>query len=202
MSTEVCRHIRANGTRCGSPALRGRALCFFHHADRLRYPNRHHRQLDDTPTIIHSTLPDRDGLQRNPLVAEYAAPTQALALDFPPLEDRESIQVALSMLLSALARNQMEPKRAGLLLYGLQVASANAKSLIQNAADTVRDTVLDDTGLEIAPDQDPEQPEHPLVTLFRIAEELDEEAPARKPAPAVDSAHNSPESNTLPDPTP
>jgi hypothetical protein len=26
-----CEHIKSNGIRCGSPAMRGAKLCFFHH---------------------------------------------------------------------------------------------------------------------------------------------------------------------------
>jgi hypothetical protein len=26
-----CEHVKSNGIRCGSPALRGAKLCFFHH---------------------------------------------------------------------------------------------------------------------------------------------------------------------------
>ena len=26
----VCRHIKSNGIRCGSPALRGNAFCYYH----------------------------------------------------------------------------------------------------------------------------------------------------------------------------
>ena len=29
-----CRHIKANGTQCGSPALRNKKFCFYHHEDR------------------------------------------------------------------------------------------------------------------------------------------------------------------------
>ena len=65
-------------------------------------------------------------------------------------------QVALSMLLSALAHNRIDNKSAGLLLYGLQVASANAKTLGQQSdAPTVSETILDDTGQELALDEDP-----------------------------------------------
>lgn len=30
-SAPRCNHVRGNGYRCGSPALRGRPFCFFHH---------------------------------------------------------------------------------------------------------------------------------------------------------------------------
>ena len=26
-----CEHVKSNGVRCASPALRGQTLCFFHH---------------------------------------------------------------------------------------------------------------------------------------------------------------------------
>jgi hypothetical protein len=29
-----CRHIKVNGTQCGSPALRNKIFCFYHHKDR------------------------------------------------------------------------------------------------------------------------------------------------------------------------
>jgi hypothetical protein len=33
-----CQHIKLNGVRCGSPALRGKDLCYFH--------NRHERHVE------------------------------------------------------------------------------------------------------------------------------------------------------------
>jgi len=30
-SAPQCQHIKTNGTRCGSPALRSRNFCYFHH---------------------------------------------------------------------------------------------------------------------------------------------------------------------------
>ena len=29
-----CRHIKVSGTQCGSPALRSKIFCFYHHKDR------------------------------------------------------------------------------------------------------------------------------------------------------------------------
>jgi hypothetical protein len=158
--TPYCRHIKTNGRRCCSMAMRGKALCYFH--SRL---HAHHRTLDRqpadaTPTIIHSMQRDPDYFQRNPLEAEYfgVQPQAPFELDLPTLEDRESIQVALSMLLGALARNRIDTKSAGLLLYGLQVASSNAKSLSTHSeTHTVSETILDESGQELALDEDPEE---------------------------------------------
>src|SRR5258705_2429273 len=39
---EPCQHIKANGLRCGSPAMRNAAFCFFHTDVRLR---RRHKRI-------------------------------------------------------------------------------------------------------------------------------------------------------------
>jgi hypothetical protein len=64
----------------------------------------------------------------------------------PVLEDANSVQVALMKVLQMLARGQMDAKTAGLMLYGLQTASANLKHSdfeVENPTDVVidRDTV-------------------------------------------------------------
>ena len=52
-------------------------------------------------------------------------PGQHIVLN--PLEDRDSVQFALSLVINALATGQLEVKRATALLYGLQLASQNAQ---------------------------------------------------------------------------
>jgi len=157
MSTNYCRHIRASGTRCRSLALAGGTLCFWH-----RDLHHRHRVIDPVATLP-AHIPDHHRnlalLKRDPILSEYYgvnlnAPAE---FDFPPLEDRESIQIALSMVLNALGRNRLEPKRAGVMLYTLQVASANAASLEQNPANVIRHTVCDESGHHIAPDEDPQE---------------------------------------------
>jgi hypothetical protein len=140
--TTICRHIKTNGERCGCPALREHAFCYFHR----NLAQRHSRPAPEVPTIIHPI----DG--RYPQIA--AEPT----LNLPPLEDRESIQLALSMTVGALARNTLDTKRAATLLYGLQVASANARNLKHQPSLSylVTETTLTPAGQEIAPDEDPE----------------------------------------------
>ena len=168
MSTEICRHIRTNGARCGSPALSGRSFCFYHVNVAQRHSTITPRPTEEEllPAIIHPLNTDGDR-QREPLIAEYFAPSRGpLALNFPPLEDRESIQLALSMLITAMAQNRIDSKRATTLLYGLQVASANARSLPQepsSLSSLVRRTVTDEQGIELAPDEDPVPPPQPLT---------------------------------------
>jgi hypothetical protein len=83
------------------------------------------------------------------------APTNSAAwentpLDLPPVEDSASIQLALIDVLQALAANQLDAKRAGLLLYGLQVASANAAKM-HIPIGGVRSVTFTEQGTPLAP---------------------------------------------------
>jgi hypothetical protein len=199
MPTKVCRHIRTNGDRCGSPALTSEVFCYYHVqlGNRHRSLNSRHgnSRLEQIETIIHPmTL--QDGTQREPLTAEYFGVQAAvpLQLDFPPLEDRHSIQLALSMLITALAQDRLDPRRAAVLLYGLQIASANAKDLTpllppNRRTGKVRETVLDASGTLIAPDEDPEGEEEyqrpGSVARFLEKIEKEREEKERKAAEAA-----------------
>jgi hypothetical protein len=91
----LCNHIKANGVICGSPALRGRDYCYFHHLWRTR--------------------PARQSLRPwNPRIGKL-----------PLLEDANAVQLALQQVLNAILHKRIDLPRARLLLYGLQTASAN-----------------------------------------------------------------------------
>lgn len=107
MQYPICRHIKTNGLQCQSPALSGSESqwCFFH--NRLHQRHSHYRYTENS---------------KNRLI-----PGQHIELY--PLEDAESIQVALSLVINALATGHLESKRATALLYGLQLASRNAAHL-------------------------------------------------------------------------
>jgi hypothetical protein len=112
----LCRHIFTDGHRCGSRALRQENFCFYHHT---------HRK----PVLKRHTLP------RHP---DYGLKS----LD--DLEDRVSIQLTLAEVLRRLASNSIDPRRASLLLYGLQIASQNlAKQAADSATSATPDIVED-----------------------------------------------------------
>ena len=90
-----------NGARCHSPALRGKNFCFYH--ARLHTPG------------------NQSGL------VPVTVPAEAIPLHIPFLEDRSAIQVALSRIVEALAASRLEPRRAGMLLYALQIATQNVE---------------------------------------------------------------------------
>src|SRR5579871_3726507 len=90
-----CRHIFTDGHRCGSPCLRHEDFCYYHHTTRRPVQDPRHR------------------------------PARTALFDLPTPEDRAAIQLSIGEVLRRIARNEIDPRRAGLLLYGLQIASTN-----------------------------------------------------------------------------
>lgn len=118
-----CRHIFTDGHRCGSPALRNEHFCYFHHTSR--------RPIQDAP-------------KRKRRQTRFALPNP---------EDRSAIQSSVGQVLQRLANNDLDPRRAGLILYGLQIASLNlGKHIPAKPADTVEEVTIDPTHGALAPE--------------------------------------------------
>lgn len=178
MHTVYCRYIRTNGERCCAFAMRGQSHCFFHsqlNTRHERFARREAAEAAAAETTILTPLKDH-GIHGNGTPEPQLLDQQLLAppepeanLDLPPLEDRDSIQLALSMLVSALGANRIETRRASAILYGLQVASANAAHLRPPDPDKlVIDTVRHPaTGQFLAPDVDPDCIKDADVQHFR-----------------------------------
>jgi hypothetical protein len=128
MQYRLCRHIKTNGLQCHSPALDDGQWCYFHH--RLHGRHEKYRYTEAT--------------------RGYLLPGQHIEL--AALEDRESVQVALSVVINALASGNLDIKRATALLYGLQLASNNARGLHTEpyAANVVRAIEPSPEGLDLA----------------------------------------------------
>jgi hypothetical protein len=173
MATSYCRHVKANGRRCCAFAVRGEALCYFHRSSNARHRSlRAMPHLDHVDTVVHPMALDRERMQREPIIAEYyGMPTGPLLLEFPQIEDRESIQLSLSMLLTALGQDRIDAKRASVMLYNLQVASSNAAKLGRESRHMVCETTLGENGVEIAPDVDPSE----IVERDELLEAIDQE---------------------------
>lgn len=90
--TRRCRHIFSAGRQCGSPCLRTEQFCYFHHTTRR-------------PVTDPKSRAARTGVH-----------------DLPVPEDRDSIRAAIAQVMHAIAHNNIDPRRAGLLLYSLQIA--------------------------------------------------------------------------------
>ncbi len=95
-----CRHIKVNGTQCGSPALRHKNFCFYHQHDR------------PVKVECYSEGP-------------YASGEIAL----PLFEDAHSVQAVIRQVVQMVLQKRLDRKTASLLLYALQIASSNLKRM-------------------------------------------------------------------------
>ena len=90
-----CRHIFTDGHRCGSACLHHEEFCYYHHTTRRPVANPKQRR------------------------------SRRATFNLPLPEDRSAIQASIGEVLQRIASNEIDPRRAGLLLYGLQIASLN-----------------------------------------------------------------------------
>jgi hypothetical protein len=95
-SDEACQQIKLDGEPCRCAALRGKKFCYYH---------------------LHSGPPPKD--VSNPGVIPQ------VQFHLPLLDDATSIQATISLVCEHLLHRRLEPKKAGILLYAMQVASSN-----------------------------------------------------------------------------
>ena len=127
----ICKHVKVDGKFCGSPVLSNRDYCYFHYRHRLR--ERHRIRLGS----LHDN-----------------------GIELPALEDRNSIQVAITEVMNALIDDRIQEKRASILLYGLQLSVSNlAGNEINENSSYIAFTVPDD----------PEPPAAPPVLALPLA---------------------------------
>ncbi len=149
MSYKLCRHVRINGKRCKSPQRQDSVFCYFH----KRSKSDHHAvtagiSTHDTTVVL--------GPNGEHIVQSFPNPAllHLSELNLPPLEDPESIQVAISLVVTALARNRIDPRRAGPILYGLQLASGNVRKATTepHPSTVVQEVTESETGEHLAPE--------------------------------------------------
>jgi hypothetical protein len=96
-----CRHVKTNGTQCGSPALKGKELCFYHDQNQPRAVELY---VDGQRYFDASII-------------------------MPVFEDAHSIQTVIRQVVQLMLTRRIDRKDAGLLLYALQIASGNLKMM-------------------------------------------------------------------------
>ncbi len=140
-----CRHIFTHGRRCGSPCLRGESLCYYHHTTRKPATNPHARR------------------------------SRSSTFEIPLPEDRSAIQHSIGQVLQRIAANDIDPRRAGLLLYGLQIASLNLPRPQKDAKpepEPVEEITTDpDLGL-LAPPAEVVKPGERRTTILDMVEKM------------------------------
>ncbi len=96
MSIRTCDHLKEDGILCGSPALRGQKLCYFHHRD----------------------------YKRSQYAASAIRRADVLGPRLPPMKSIAQIQAALYEIVTALAAHRVSHQRAGARLFDLQQAAS------------------------------------------------------------------------------
>ena len=150
-----CRHIKPDGHRCGSPSLRGEHFCYYHHTGRRAGP----RQPQ-----VNTAMARKSSTFQLPSPADLA--------------EHSGVSLALGLVLHKIAHNEIDPRRAGLLLYGLQIASINLKRnrAPQPEALWVEEVAFDDDLGPIAPEAELGSNE-PKSFLRQLIEDFENRAP-------------------------
>ena len=99
MSYRTCDHLKEDGVLCGSPALRGKKLCYFHQRD--------HKRSQYAAGVIRR--------------ADVLGPR------LPPMKSLADIQAALYEIVTALAAHRVPLQRAGARLFDLQKAAGSLR---------------------------------------------------------------------------
>jgi hypothetical protein len=97
MSYRTCDHLKEDGVSCGSPALRGKKLCYYHRRD----------------------------YKRRQYAAAVIRHADALGPRLPRMKSLIDIQAALDEVLNALAAHRVSHQRAGARLFDLQRAAGS-----------------------------------------------------------------------------
>ncbi|HEY4381110.1 MAG TPA: hypothetical protein VGN01_12245 [Acidobacteriaceae bacterium] len=156
----LCRHLKANGHRCQSPALHGEQLCYFH--NNLHHAHRRPLRTEALSSGWQESAIAGEGDPEGDLFTVARVYPRQDEIQFPPLEDPESIQLATSMLFQAVATGQIYFKRANLLIATLKIACINQRALARARAEESQATIVTPTyvlrtadGLALAPPDDP-----------------------------------------------
>lgn len=101
MSVRICNHLKEDGIPCGSPTLRGKRLCYFHHRDQ----------------------------QRREFSGSIIRRADVLGPRLPRMKSLFDVQAALAEVFNAIVDHRVSNQRAGRILFGLQRAAKPAPRL-------------------------------------------------------------------------
>jgi hypothetical protein len=94
-----CQQVKTNGAQCGSPALKEGKFCFYHQVNQAER------------------------------VKVKGADGKGIEILVPVFEDASSIQTMVRRVAILLLEDKIDGKKAGQLLYALQIASANLRQI-------------------------------------------------------------------------
>jgi len=121
----LCRHIFADGRRCGSPALKTQNFCYYHYAHRSHSVHGYGHWRNKYRDGDH--FPSEDRLEL-----------------FDGLDNPTSIQLAIAKVACRIAANTLNPRQARSLLYALQLAANNVRNIKTTENSTVAPDIVED----------------------------------------------------------
>ncbi len=126
---------------------------------------------------------------RKPVANPRQRRSRRSTFDLPLPEDRSAIQSSIGQVLQRIAANDIDPRRAGLLLYGLQIASLNlpktqpAKDSREPQPQTVEEITVDPALGILAPRAEVSKPEQRKSSIRLLIEKMERESQQRKLSP-------------------
>ena len=101
--TRQCEHIKTNESSAARPHCVAATTA-----------------TSTSPTSAVACVPNASARRPRP----WRVDPGVVPLELPPLEDANSVQMALMQVIDAILHNRIDNKRAGLVLYALQTASS------------------------------------------------------------------------------
>ena len=102
----TCSHIKEDGVFCGVAAVRNQKYCYPHLTERGRRLRRARALRDNAPYRV----------------------------EIPSLDNPYAVRNAITEIVQALGSGQLDPRVAGKMLYGIQLARAENKRIAQMEA--------------------------------------------------------------------
>jgi len=106
----TCSHIKEDGVLCRVAALRNHKYCYHHLMERGRRLRRARALRDNAPYRV----------------------------DIPSLDNPYAVRNAITEIVQALGSGQLDPRVAGKMLYGIQLARAENKRIAQMEAESAQ----------------------------------------------------------------
>ena len=112
----TCSHIKEDGVFCRVAAVRNQKYCYHHLMQRGRRLRRARALRDNAPYRV----------------------------DIPSLDNPYAVRNAITEIVQALGSGQLDPRVAGKMLYGIQLARAENKRIAQLEAAAAQDQASGD----------------------------------------------------------
>ena len=130
MTVPVCSHIKPSGQRCGSPAMRGQAYCFYHCGLRECLPPDRGLLAEPGSEVSKAAAMGKIPLAFFGDAAAIQTPTPPMPkIPMPIFEDAAAVQIGYMQVMWAITQHKLDLKEARLMLSALNGARRNLRQM-------------------------------------------------------------------------